>query len=88
LATHPLAATSELFDAATVGDKLRRLLGRVIALTEVVRYRRHHRALQAVGTPGLSCVVTSTGDRVRIDGAHPHPTTTSISSSPAERRAG
>lgn len=87
LVAHPLAATLELFDSATVGDKLLRLLGRVTALAEVVSYRRHHRALQAIGTPGLSCVITSTGDRVRIDGAHPHPTTTSKPSVPVERLA-
>lgn len=87
LAAHPPAALVELFDDAPVGAKLRRLLGRIAALTEVRRYRRHHRALRAVGTPGLNCVVTSTGDRVRIDGAHPHPTTTSKTPTPVERRA-
>ena len=57
------------------------------ALVELFAYRRHHRALRDMGRPGLNCVVTSTGDRIRFDTAHPHPTSaTSKPNIPVERR--
>lgn len=76
VALHPLAVLGELLDSRSIGAKLTGLVGRVAAMAEVVSYRRHHRALGALGMPGLSYAVTSTGDRVRFDSPHPRPATT------------
>lgn len=86
LAAHPFAIARELFDSRTVGAKLAGLAGRVLALAEIVSYRRHHRALNSLGMPGLSYAVTSTGDRVRFDAPHPHTGVTSRQPTPADAR--
>jgi hypothetical protein len=75
-----------LFEAGSLGTKCGRLFGRLVALFEAATYRRHHRELAAVGKPGLAFAVVSTGDRIRIDGAHPHPTTAAKSKPTADHR--
>lgn len=83
LAAHGFTLLGELFSSRTAGEKLRRFAGRLLALGEVVGYRRHRAALRGVGTPGLQFAVTSTGDRIRIDAAHARPATSSAAK-PAE----
>lgn len=86
LVTHVGALLGELFAPRSLGEKAGRLLGRAAASLEIFGYRRHHRAVAAVGRPGLSFVVTSTGDRVRIDSAHPRSPTSAKVPSAADRR--
>ena len=86
LLTHPFTLLSELFAARSFGEKCGGLLGRLAAVADVVSLRRHQRRLAEVGQPGLAFVVTSTGDRIRIDAAHPHPASTVKPKQPAERR--
>jgi hypothetical protein len=77
LVAHPVTVAAELFDSQTIGAKLARLAGRVAACAEIMKYRRHHAALRALGAPDRVSAVTSTGDRVRLDGPHTRPAVTS-----------
>jgi GT2 family glycosyltransferase len=86
LLAHVGTVLGELFAKRTLGEKAGRLVGRAAASLEVFGYRRHHREVAAVGRPGLSFVVTSTGDRVRIDSAHPRSPTSAKVPSAADRR--
>jgi hypothetical protein len=86
LLAHVGTILGELFAGRTLGEKAGRLMGRAVASLEIFGYRRHHREVAAVGRPGLSFVVTSTGDRVRIDAAHPRSPTTAKAASAADRR--
>jgi hypothetical protein len=76
LLAHVGTVLGELFAGRTLGEKAGRLMGRAAASLEIA----------AVGRPGLSFVVTSTGDRVRIDAAHPRSPTTAKAASAADRR--
>jgi GT2 family glycosyltransferase len=86
LVEHVGTVLGELFARGSLGEKAGKLLGRAAASLEIFGYRRHHRRVAAVGRPGLSFVVTSTGDRVRIDGAHPRSPTVAKVPSAADRR--
>jgi len=86
LVAHVGAVIGEVFARRTLGEKAGRLMGRAAASLEILGYRRHHREVAAVGRPGLSFVVTSTGDRVRIDGAHPRSPTAAKVPSAADHR--
>jgi hypothetical protein len=86
IALHPFAVLHELFDARPLGAKLAGLAGRALALAEIVSYRRHHRALAALGTPGLAYAVTATGDKIRFDAAHPGTAATSRTTAAADAR--
>lgn len=86
LAAHPLVLLGELFESRSLGEKCGRLLGRMVAVLELFSYRRHHREMTAVGKPGLAFAVVSTGDRIRIDGAHPLPATAGKIKIPADQR--
>lgn len=86
LVTHPFVLAAELFESRSLSEKIGRLLGRFVALFEAISYRRHHRELAAVGKPGLAFAVVSTGDRIRVDGAHPHPTTAGKPKKTADHR--
>jgi hypothetical protein len=87
LAAHPFTMLGELTATRSVGEKLRRVLGRAVALFEVIGYRRHHTALKSVGTPGLQFAVTSTGDRIRFDAPHARSTTIAKPTPTADRRS-
>ncbi|MCE9608047.1 MAG: glycosyltransferase family 2 protein [Planctomycetia bacterium] len=71
LAMHGFAVAGELVSRRAWSDKLLRLAGRGIGCCDIVSFRRHRRALAALGRPGLAYAVVSTGDRIRIDGPHP-----------------
>jgi len=71
LAMHGFTLAGELLARRSLGDKLLRLAGRGIGCCDLISLRRHRRALAAMGRPGLAYAVASTGDRIRIDKAHP-----------------
>lgn len=71
IAMHGFTVVGELFGRRTVGEKLLRLVGRAAGCCDILAFRRHHRALAALGRPGLAYAVASTGDRIRFDKPHP-----------------
>jgi len=85
---HPFTIARDLIAAGTAGEKAAAVVGRLTALLDVVAYRRHRSQLRALGTPGLSYVVSTTGDKIRLDGAHPHPAGSSKPTVPVEGRDG
>ncbi len=86
-AAHVLTLAGDLFTADGWSTKLARYAGRACALFDVAGIRRFRRAQAAVGAPGLAYGVTATGDRFRIDAAHPRRPASAPARIPADRRS-
>ena len=71
VAAHGLTVARDVVAPGSPSQFAARLLGRIVGCCEWLAYRRHHQALAAMGKPGLAYTVTSTGDNLRIDAAHP-----------------
>jgi hypothetical protein len=70
VALHGFTVAGELLGRHTVGEKLLRLVGRAVGCCDIAAFRRHRRALAALGRPGLAFTVAATGDRIRFDKPH------------------
>jgi hypothetical protein len=86
LAAHLFTVLGDFVSTKGVGEKFGRLVGRLAAAVDLGSYLRHRAALRTVGTPGLAFAVTSTGDRIRIDAAHPRPVTATKPTTKADQR--
>ncbi|MBL9083216.1 MAG: glycosyltransferase [Planctomycetales bacterium] len=71
LALHLPAVLGGALKHRSFGAVTSSVLGRLAGCLEIFGYRRHHKALAALGTPGLAYTTTSTGDHIRVDAAHP-----------------
>lgn len=69
--SHPFVIAGEVVRRRSFGAVTLAMLGRLVACLEIFSYGKHHRALAALGTPGLAYTTTSTGDHIRVDAAHP-----------------